>query len=219
MRKIHILGIALVAMFAFSAVVASMASAETTLLADWEINGAIVTANTATTAEGEIQLEDTKAKLGVTCSGKFIGTVGANGVDSVTEVQSLTGTAVTLTAPLLCKSHKFCEESTTDIEASPEGLPWTTKAYLTEAGAFSDLTVKASYSTSCLVLGIKVSEECTDENASYELLNVTGGIEAMGAALPDGNCTTGGSGAGEVTFLAGNLLKPTAGGTLTVSSN
>jgi hypothetical protein len=219
MRKIHILGIALVAIFAFSAVVASMASAETTLLADWEIGGVVVTAETPTTAEGEIQLEDTKAKLGVTCSGKFIGTSGPNGIDLVTEVQSLTGTQVTLTAPLLCKSHKFCEESATDIEAAPEGLPWTTKAYLTEAGTFRDLTIKATYSTSCLVLGIKVSEECTDENASYELKNVTGGIEAVGAATPDGNCTTGGAGAGEVTFLAGNLLKPTAGGTITVSSN
>lgn len=218
MRKIQVLGIALVAMFAFSAIVASMASAETTLLAEFLLNGAAITTAVATAGEGELILEDNKAGLGVKCSGILDGTVSSDGKDEVSTVLTLAGVTVTLTAPLLCKSNKFCEESATDIEASPEKLPFLSQAELTEAGAFRDIVTAATYFTSCLVIGIKVSEECTATNASYEMLNLAGGIEAMEKVSPNGTCTVGGSGAGELTFAAGNLLKPTAGGTLSVSS-
>jgi hypothetical protein len=218
MKKIQILGIALVALFAFSAISASLASAETTLLAEFLLNGAAITTTVATEGSGELILEDNKAGLGVTCSGILDGNVSADGKDEVTAVLSLAGVAVTLAAPLLCKSHKFCEESATDIEASPENLPFKTQLELTEAGAFRDIVTSASYFTACLVLGIKVSEECTTVNGSYVVKNVAAGVEAVGAVTPNGTCTTGGANAGELTFVAGNLLKPTAGGTLSVSS-
>jgi hypothetical protein len=217
MKKIQILGLALVAVFAFSAIAASLASAETTLLAEWLINGAAVTTTTATEGTGELILEDTKAGLGVTCSGILDGTIGPNGVDETTKVLTLAGVEVSLTSLLECKSHKFCEAGT-DIKASPEKLPFKSLLELTEAGGFRDIITEAAYFTECLVLGIKVSETCTAKNASFEAKNVTGGVESVGSVTPKGECEVGGKESGELGFVAGNVLKPTTGGgTLTVS--
>jgi hypothetical protein len=217
MKKIQMLWLALVAMLALSAISASLASAETTLLAEWLLNGAAIATTVATAGSEELIFEDNKAGLGVTCSRILDGNVSGDGKDEVTAVLTLAGVPVSLAAPMLCKSHKFCEESATDIEAALENLPFKTQLELTEAGAFRDIVTSATYFTSCLVLGIKVSEECTIVNGSYEVKNVAGGIEAVGKVTPNGTCTTGGANTGELTFVPGNLLTAT-GGTLSVSS-
>jgi hypothetical protein len=220
MRKIQILGIALVAMFAFSAIVASMASAETTLLAEWLVSGKAVTATTATSSTGTILLEDSKAQIGVECGGEFQGTVGPDGEDTTNTVLGPGGgNAITLGNLLKCTSFKGCESSTTDVLVSPEGLPWATLLQLDEGtgATFLDAITGASYFTECLVVGIKVSETCTSPGVQAgELLNATGGVTADGNVTPNANCTVGGTAAGEITFLAGNLTK-VAGSTLEMS--
>jgi hypothetical protein len=215
MRKIQILGIALVAMFAFSAIVASMASAETTLLAEWLKSGAAITATTATTSTGTILLEDASANVGVECGGEFVGTVGPDGEDSTTAVLAPGGgNAITLGNLLKCTAFKRCESSTTDVLVAPEGLPWATLLQLDEGtgATFSDTTSDVEYFVECLVLGIKVSETSTSPGKvqAFEVLNVTGGIEAMGNLIPNSD-TTSGPETGEVTFLPGNLTKVAAG--------
>jgi hypothetical protein len=217
MKKIHILSIALVALFALSAVTASMASAETTLLAEWLNNGKPITTNLASTSSGEILLEDTKLGIGVLCSGTFVGTVGENGEDLITAVLNLSGVEVTLSALVKCEAHKFCE-SGTDIGAAPDKLPWATLLILMENGTFLDVFFASEYFTECLVLGVKVSESCEAPQTGGELVNVTGGVEGVGAPTPKANCTSGGKEAGIIEFQAGNLTSLTEGGPLTVSS-
>jgi len=218
MKKIHMISMALVALFAFSAVLVSTAAAETTLLSEWFIGGTAVTSLTLVEATGEILLSDTSNGSDVLCSGIFVGSVGANGEDEITEVLSLSNVLVTLTAPLLCTSDATCEASTTDVEVAPEELPWHTLLYLdVSSSLFLDLVVKAGYSVTCLVLGIKVEDKCTTENASGEVKNVTGGVEGKEEALsPLGTCSIGGAGTGEVVPLAGNL-ETSPSGTLTVA--
>ena len=90
MKKIQIV-LALVATFAFAAISASSASAETTLLAKWLINGAEVTVSTATISEGELLLEDMGTGTDILCSGKFVGTVSGDGGDDITLIEDLEG--------------------------------------------------------------------------------------------------------------------------------
>ena len=218
MKRIQILGVSLLALFALSAIVANIASAETTLLAEWLKNGAAITVETASKSEGTIILEDTKLGIGVLCSGIFDGTVGPNGEDLITKVLSLAGVAVSLSALLECSTDKFCE-SGTDVLVSPDGLPWKTLLILMENGKFLDIFFAPDYFTECLVLGLKVSETCSVAETGGEVVNVTGGVEAVGAPTPQANCTTGGTGAGIIEFVKGeNLTTLTGGGTLTVSS-
>jgi hypothetical protein len=199
-------------------IVASSARAEELTSGEWLINGSSVTTATAATASGEEIYEDTKAGIGVVCSAKRVETLNESGLGEVAELLTLAGAAVSLTSPLLCKSHKFCEESTTDIEWAPEKLPWKIALTRTESGALRLSLQEVSYFESCLVLGIKTSEECTISSASSEVKNVTGGVESVGSLSPNGTCTIGGADSGEVAFVSGNLMAPTGGGTLTASS-
>jgi hypothetical protein len=64
MKRIHIIGISLIAIFAFSVVVAASASAAITiLLAEWLVNGAAVTTTLTVSSSGEFLLEDSKVSL------------------------------------------------------------------------------------------------------------------------------------------------------------
>jgi hypothetical protein len=217
MRNPHLLGIALfAAVLLFSIITATSASAEVTLLAEWLIDGAAVTALTSVDDTMQSLGSDIAPADGTTCVWTIDGTVGPNGEREDTEFLNGAGVPFTLSAPALCKSDKGCEESATDIEVSPENLPWHTLVYLSEAGQFRYLVEKGSYSSSCLILGIKVTDECTETNASVEIVNVTGGVEEIGAATPLANCTVGGVESGEFVNLTGNLGLALSG-TLTVS--
>jgi hypothetical protein len=220
MKKIQIIGMALVAMFAFSALLASTASAEPTLLAEWLLNGNPILELTLSEATGTILLTDTSNGSDVLCSGIFDGSVGANGEDEITEVLSLAKVVVTLAAPLVCESDAVCEKSTTDVLVSPENLPWHTLLFLMESNnSFLDLVFLAGYTVECLVLGLKITDECTTELAAGGVTNVTGGVEGAEEPLaPLGTCSVGGAGTGEVVPIKGNLTKATNGEPLTASS-
>ena len=85
MKKIHILGLALVAMFMFAAVAATVASAEEPL--EFLVGGTPVTkeVTTAATATENILLEDSKAtgKPNLDCSGILDGELISNGTFSI----------------------------------------------------------------------------------------------------------------------------------------
>ena len=222
MKKFQIVGLALVAVLALSAVLVASASAAT-LLAEWLINGAAVTTAKPSTTTGELTLEDTSNKGGVVASGILVGTVGENGEDSITEVLTLAGVTATLAAPILGKkaAGSVCEESATDIEISPEGLPWHSLLALSSETTFSDSVFSAGYNVSCLVLGIKISDECTSPTiaaggSGSTVGNVAGGVEITGEATPLANCSIGGTGTGKIVPSAGNVIASSAG-TLTVS--
>ena len=217
MKTIHMLTLAFAVLFAISTAATTIALAETTLLAEWLNNGAVIISNLATKSEGEITLEDTKLGLGVLCSYIFVGTVGADGADAVTEVLSLAGAAVSLTAMLKCETHKFCE-SGADINVTPENLPWNTRLVLMENGEFLDVFFNIGYFTECLVFGVKVSETCETAQTGDKIVNVATGVETPGQPSPNANCASGGTGAGIIEFAPLNVTSLTAGGTLSVSS-
>jgi hypothetical protein len=220
MKKIQILTITLMALFAISSTLAEVASAETTLLAEWLNNGATIPAGThlATVGEGEITLEDTKAGLAVLCSVELHGPRGADGEGEITLVTALkSATDITLTNILVCTSDKFCD-SGTDLSLAPEKLPWPTRLVLMENGTFLEIKFGYAFFLECLELGIKISEECSAAQSGGEVINVTGGVEEKGKPSPNADCTIGGTGAGSIEFTGSNLMKLESGGPLTVSS-
>jgi hypothetical protein len=214
MKKLHVVMLSLVALFAFSAVVAN-ASAETTLLAEWLVGGSPVGTLTVTEGTGKLILEDAKIKLAMECEGILDGSVGANGEDEVTEIliPGSPPTIASLAKPITCKGIGGCGAP---AEAAPENLPWHTLLFLTESGSFRDAVFSATYWSMCNILGVLVEEECTVTNGTYEVLNVATGVEGMGEVTPLGTCTTGGAGAAAQTFVANNTLL-TAGGVLSAS--
>ena len=127
MKRNHVLGVALLAVFAFGVLTAS-ASAVTFLLALWLFNGANVTSLLLTESTGELELINKNAgKLGLTakvlCSGTFDGWVGPESLDENTELLSLAGVAISSIAltgtSLSCANTENCEKP----EVWADGLP------------------------------------------------------------------------------------------------
>jgi len=218
MKKARLLALVLVTMCVSCGALAVTAAAEITLLAEWLSNGTSVTTLDLFTGVVELLSVDRSNKAHIVCSYTFVGSVGPSGEDEITEVLSLAGVLTTLAAPLLCTAEETCESSTTDVEVVPEELPWHGVMYLAEAtGLFLLLMFKTAYALSCLVLGIKITDECTTTEASVEVKNVTSGVEEKEEAqAPLGTCSIGGTGTYEVSALSGNLWS-LSGATLSVS--
>lgn len=221
------LGLALVAVFAFSAMLAVTASAETTLVALWLVNGATVEANLASHTTGEILLEDTKVGAAVVCSGILVGTVGAEGKDEITEVQNLAKETITqelVGLALLCETEKGCEKATeaSPIEVWPESLPWPTLLFLMEKTGteeFLNLVEKAAYDLLCLILGVMAEDLCSAADTTFPIVNsplAETPTEQTGTPLA--TCTVGGAESGVNETVGAALITLVAGGELTVSS-
>jgi hypothetical protein len=222
MKKHHVFGLAMLAIFAFSALTAMSASAETTLLAEWLIKEKAVTTLTSVEISGELLLEDAGVKGHVVCSGIFDGSVGESGEIEITEVLTLGGVAGTLAAPVLCKSAagSACEESATDVEVAPDGLPWHGLLYLMEGNIMLlELSTVVTYFVSCLDLGIKITDECTSAaGTSGKIVNSATSAEQTGEATPKANCTLGGKEQGIIEPLAGNEILTLEAGAVFASS-
>src|ERR1700684_4036483 len=137
MKKLNILGVVLVAVFAMSMVVVATASAVEFLLALWLVGGVNVTANLATDSEGELLLEDTKTLLGkvaVLCSGILDGTVGPESKDEVTKLLSLGTLHIEISTVVLVEQGLLCTDQSGGFCPEPlvwaEKLPWDTEAEL-----------------------------------------------------------------------------------------
>jgi len=209
MRKIHIVAMALFAVFAFSSFAASSAFALTFELAEWLVAGKTVEAELPSEGSGELLLEDTKFGA-VICDGILDGTIGPNSQDLITKILTLAGVEIgELTGTgLICTTEKTCESSATDIEVFPMKLPWDTEIELdVETGVAYVLVLGAEYTVECLLLGILGEDTCTDAEAATEAVNVSPGVELKGASEPLGTCSIGGATSGLVEFITGkNLL-------------
>ena len=189
--------LALVAVGAFSALTASSAFAVlTTALANWLNNGAIVTANTSVTTTGELLFENVLNAAQILCSGIFVGTVGANGVDEVTEVLNLAEEKVGEAREelgIVCTTEKLCEPNP---EIRPDGLPFLSLLLLdTENGLFVDeLVLNANnvlpgYLILCEVLKVNVEELCESVEGTFgEVSNATADVEGLNALSPLATC-------------------------------
>lgn len=156
MRKIHLLGLAMLAVFAFGAVSATVAMAELPNVeaanedAFWLVKGVAIPttppgeANARNTeSTGEIILGNLSSNIEVKCSGVILGTVynlGSTeatlegGFGLVTAIDDLsTGTFKGLElGGLLCSTVKpaFCENNAESPLVWPDNLPWLTTLHL-----------------------------------------------------------------------------------------
>jgi hypothetical protein len=241
MKKIHLLGFALVAMLAFSAFAAVSASAEITLLAEWLINGVGVVTLTSVETKGSLELTDTATAFGSATSlcpdtgeGAFDGTVGPNGEDEITEVLTAAGLAVgtdvagTLTGTgLKCLGVKICAAEA-DAEVFVANLPWHTLLFLMESGAMLDRIFgsgagkEPGYELVCLIGGIPVTDLCEGPTSSTmeNMLSVDGLTNDLlgnfDATSEPASCSLGNATSGKI--LGEGLLSTLDGSVLTVSS-
>ncbi len=127
MKKFQVLGIALIAVFAFSVISAASASAET---AFWLSDGVAITSSQSTSSSGLLFLSNLALGNEVTvhCVGEFVGSVGAEGqgeiIEVINEIKEKTGTS-------LVGTDVNCEVTTTGLctvkslaEVWPIELPW-----------------------------------------------------------------------------------------------
>jgi len=214
MKKHQVVLLALAAVFAFSAILAATASAETTLLAEWLIKNVGVATLTTTETKGSLVLADNGIGAEVECTGVFDGSVGANGEDEVTKILGTKGEEITLAKPLtLCKSLKGCEASPAPELAPTETLPWHSLMFLDEpSGKFLDnVFQEAGFEITCSILKIKDTDVCKLANETGELVNpATGGAEGVGQVSPLASCSLGGTGKGLEEFLSGNKIETAA---------
>jgi hypothetical protein len=219
MKKLHVVLMALVAVFAFSAVAANSASAEATLLADWLINGVAPLTLTSVQFFGILLLKDTKTGTDIHCSGVLDGSVGPSGETEITEVLSLAGAVVNLTTKLKCEGLEVCEKTEEGTNAAPEELPFHGLLYLMETtGEFLFIVFKAKYFSECLVLKLPVSEECTSTNGVGKVQNGVVTAEPVGPVEPLGACTEGGAGSGLLEPQGEQSILSLTGEPVTVSS-
>jgi hypothetical protein len=216
MRKIQLLGLAVFAVFAFSAVaVASSAFASESV---WLAGGHTILAKLLTDGEGELKLTDLKTPIfgeaSILCSGLNEGWVGGDEKDGNNpkwdEITRITGLNQA-TEPLwvLCTFvvRGGCETSTPP-EAMPVNLPWLTELLLTleatEEVYLDDLIGTGGppgWTSRCLVLGANTEDTCTKEPTSANIDNLETDVVALFSEMISGlaNCTQGGNEAGVVT--------------------
>jgi hypothetical protein len=210
MNKFQIVALSWFAVIALGAMLASSASAETTLAAEWLVAGRAITAAEGalgTETSGEILLEDEGVPAGVLCSVILVGTVMSRGQDTILEVLNLKKEKIELGVLGLsigkgdCVNTGDCPEP---AEVWPEGLPWNSQLVLKENGEFVDLIIKAGggtfgYTVLCTVM-IDIEDTCVAAEGSVSIVNELEDTEATGVITPHANCTVGGAGKGKNEF-------------------
>jgi hypothetical protein len=217
MKRFHLLGVTLLALFAFGALTAASAFAQPTfLLAEWSIGGTNVTVELRVEAAGELTLKDSGFKASVLCSAILDGWLGPNSLDYVSEVLTL-GNGLTSnplgSVALLCATVETCG-ATPAPEAWAVNIPWETELELMEQDGeifFADFVTSPSaaktvgWSVQCTILGVSEEDECTAASAVSELRPGLGPKESFSPAFTIlagaklANCTLGGKERGEIT--------------------
>ena len=182
MRKMQLVGVAFLALFAFGALTATSATGAT-LLAEWLLKGSKVTAETLIEIKGGITFGDSKGILGspaaVECSWSLDGWVGPNSLDYISEALNVASESIGVLGGLAleCTAKEGCETNTKP-SVNFLGLPWESEVDLLEQTGgpfFADFLTKKGGGTlgveitNCLVLGSAHEDECTTERGVAEL--------------------------------------------------
>jgi hypothetical protein len=177
MKKLHVVLMALAAVFAFSAVLAGSASAEVTLLAEWLVKGLGVAAGASfASSSGEELTFGHLGLLELKCSFFLDGLVEADGVGVIESALNLAGELISGTAltglALACKSLAMCE-NTADLELWLINMPWLTLTYLMENGTLLTLFYKEGdqpgFAVKCLLLGMEIEDsDCGGETSELD---------------------------------------------------
>jgi hypothetical protein len=186
MKKLHIIGLALVAVLACSAAVAASAFA---LESTWLVAGAKPAAAVKTDSTGKILLEDMSFGAAVECATADKGTVGPGPKDTVTEVVFSS-----------CTVEKGC---TTVDAVTAVDLPWTSTVTLSGTAFLDVLTADGAgapgYLVECTILGILADDVCTKAEATVNLENLTSEVNALFNTEEEAKCSLGGEKAGLVS--------------------
>ncbi len=241
MRKFQILGVALVAVFAFGVITAASASAAPTfLLAEWLVNGATFTGELEVESVGTILLEDTATGVNVICSGILDGLISENGLDRISDVLTLNGVTTISLVPLTEPSVEGCTTMSplcSEPLVWPLHLPWDTQVELMEepAGTFLLFVVLVTESATggglpgwyviCMkTIGEPVDQCTAKENGvidlSLELSLLLGQFSdplSTEAGEKLATCTLGSAESGVVETIPSEILL-TGGGTISASS-
>jgi hypothetical protein len=232
MRKFHILGAALIAVFAIGVLSAATASALTFLLAEWLENGSGITATLLAEIEGELLLLEKVTFLGVTitldalCSGILDGFIGPDGASDITELLNLAGEAINLTALVELGLECTDDESCAEPLAWAVNLPWLDLLVLMEDGSetfFADLltnsTSNVGYYVDCMGSGL--TDTCTTPEGIALVESGTEGLNGefsevftLLAGLKNATCEVACAEAGVVEGLG---IVKVAGATITPS--
>lgn len=193
MQRIKIMGLALVAVFAFAAIASSSAFAAP----EWLLGGKSITKPVAVKSKsvGKLLLADLGAGTSIVCEGTDEGTVGPGAMDLVSKI---TATNCSFEEAGSCESGK-------PVTAKAVNTPWLTELFDNGTEVRDDITSEISgklpgWVVECTVAGIfKIQDECTGLSTTG-MDNVTGGVDALFEALtPKANCSVGGSGKGDVS--------------------
>jgi hypothetical protein len=225
MKKTHVLGLAVLAVFAFSAVAASSASAATV---EWLKNGAAITSPEPSETTGSLELGNTSGlgtgtKVAVLCDGKFFGTVGPGAQDTITSVLGLSGESGTLTSEIVsCVNNENCPSPS----VAADNLPWLTELREPKAGEVLDFLLNGGkgepgWEVMCIVpiIGL-VEEACTSSNANNQarslLANDAGEGDVLGVFIKTENekflCKGQETGFVNTAFDGPGLITLTGGG-------
>jgi len=230
MKKFRLMVVALFALVALGAVLATSASAAVSFLpAHWTFNGVTVTTLLPTEATGELLIEANG--IAILCSGIFVVTFGPEGSDETTELLSLARVKISKVElsgeALSCTNESGCENPL--VWAA--NLPWQTLAELMVDGTeefFVDLLVsgtggKPGWYVECMSF-IPFTNLCEGEGIN-QLLNLVGDVGAESkeaftelAELLLASCTTGGEDSGIVESDEEGLIADTEAGTLQIAS-
>jgi hypothetical protein len=166
MKKLHLIGLALVAVFAFGAFSVSSAFA---LESTWLVATVKPTITLAVDSTGKLLLEDTKGGIigeavAVECEGTNSGTVGPGPQDLLE--------AITVTKCV--KQAGTCGEPS----ASPINLPWLTSVELIGTKFYDDIVTEKSGATTIgynVICNKIVEDSCEVTLGRAELRNIEGG--------------------------------------------
>jgi hypothetical protein len=201
MKKSYLVGVSLVAMFAFLAVGAASAFAAI----EWLVNNVALAAAVKSETEGELNLitrSGTTLENVIKCSGIFDGMIGPGAGDTVEKLLTLAQVEVTAAKPLSCavvtdeNSTLNCEAGL-NAEVSAVNLPWTTTLELmTGTEPLLDVfTKEPGYEVKCKTLtGLTASSKCvaTKTSTLEENEGATTPVAVLGTfngASETGECT------------------------------
>jgi hypothetical protein len=181
MRKIQIIGLALVAIFAFSAIAAASAFAAP----EWLFNGATFTGKLPVLSAGTLLLEDMKGGLfleaaDILCSGLDAGSVTAPASDEITEITEIK-----------CTNESGCPGPS----ATPINLPWSTALSLATDIIDTATTTQGTKEVGWKVTCTGISDECSNASGITLMENNSEGVTAFfneGVTAP-ASCGRGGA--------------------------
>jgi hypothetical protein len=242
MRKLHLLGVALIVVSAFGAVLAASAVAIETLSAEWLFEGKVIPPLTELEVliAGEWTLRDLKGGLfaesiAVLCSADFHGSIMPVGEGFMETLFSLSGTEISLVG--LMGNSLSC----TNVENCPSpkvwalNLDWATRVELvleTVGGVpleFYGLFIshatgmEPAWEFECTGVSdkcvwVEIAAEISDNEASGDVDALISSEFTQLVGLPLGTCSRGGTQVGHIESDGAILISHVLGGPLAVSS-